>query len=116
MQAFSNLVKARESATWTDHDIAVATSLARQMVIHAELIQIVKTEGVMIDHERKGLIPHPAIASAVGLSGSIKNQCAMLGLTASQRGVAGGKQATRNGHEQNLRSAFEGNDTSRLFA
>jgi hypothetical protein len=106
--AFNKLIQARETATWSSHDVATATSLARQLVLHARLIETVKAEGVMVEHERKGLVAHPALAAAVALSGAIKNWSAMLGLTASQRGVSGARQDVRNQHEQAMRDPMAG--------
>lgn len=103
---FQDILKARETSTWTDHDVRVATGLARQTVLHAQLVKIVADEGVLYDHPRKGLVAHPAIAAACSLGSSIKAQTTQLGLSASQRGLAGAKQQVRNQHEQSVRSAF----------
>lgn len=106
LAAFNKIIRSRETASWSQHDIDTATSLARQMVIHADLIQTVKTEGTTIEHPKKGLIVHPAIAASVSLAGAIKGLSTLLGLSASQRGVAGNRQAIRNQHEQILRDAL----------
>ena len=103
---FDKLIQARESSTWTPHDVTTATVLARQIVQHAQLVDTVAREGVMINHPKKGLIAHPAIAASVSLAGAIKSQTTTLGLSASQRGVAGSRQQVRNQHEQAMRGAF----------
>lgn len=103
---FEEIIQARELATWTPHDLAVATSLAQILTEIADLHVLVREQGLMIEHERKGLIPHPALATIVSLTGSAKSLQTTLGVSAAQRGISGSKQARRNVQEQGLRSSF----------
>jgi hypothetical protein len=103
---FDAVVTGRERSTWSDHDLGVATSLSKQIVMHRRLLEVVAREGVMIEHDKKGLIAHPAIGASVTLAGAIKGQATLLGLSASQRGLAGARQQVRNDHEQVLRDAL----------
>lgn len=104
---FIRIVKSREVTTWSEHDLSLATNLALTQVQYLDAMHAVKTQGRTIVNERGTPVTNPETGALNQLSGAVRAFTATLGLSASQRGVAGSKQASRNQAEQQARKVIE---------
>lgn len=93
---FDAVIASRENDTWLDADIEAATKLARIAVEMNECWDQLKTEGRIIYTDKGWPAANPLVGLYAQLSGLYQKHRTGLGLTASQRGVSGNKQAKRN--------------------
>lgn len=104
---FNRVMTSREVSTWSDHDLAIATQLAQSHVLYQKCVAEIKSLGIWIYNNKGTPIANPAGAMMNQLASSIRASSATLGLSASQRGVSGGKQQNRNEAEQVARKVIE---------
>jgi hypothetical protein len=104
---FHRIVKSRESSTWSDYDLALATDLAMTQVQFLDAMDCVKREGRTVRNERGTPVVNPETGALNQLSGAVRAFTATLGLSASQRGVAGTKQKGRNLAETEARKIID---------
>jgi phage terminase small subunit len=104
---FIRIVKSREVTTWSEHDLSMATNLALTQVQYLDAMHAVKTQGRTMVNERGTPVTNPETGALNQLSGAVRAFTATLGLSASQRGVAGAKQTSRNQAEQLARKVIE---------
>jgi phage terminase small subunit len=116
MIVFEHLVRSRELATWTDHDLQLAANLAQIQCQLSAAIASVKKHGRMIVGSDGVLKVNPEVQFIIQLSNSVKSTTNLLGLSASHRGVAGSKQKIRDMHERDARSIIEANKNDDLLA
>jgi phage terminase small subunit len=96
---FEGIINSREKNTWSDHDLREAGKLAQlQNHYEHEWTQLM-SEGSVTMNQRGTEIENPRNRVCMTLQGTIKALSSALGLTASQRGVSGNKQAHRNERE-----------------
>jgi phage terminase small subunit len=107
MTYFHRIIKSREISTWSDHDIAIATNLAMTQIQYLDAMKSVKEQGRTTINERGTPVINPETAALNQLSSSVRAFTAVLGLSASQRGVSGAKQTVRNQAELNARKVLE---------
>jgi hypothetical protein len=88
---FSSIIDSRERSTWLPADIGAATQLAKLQCTYEQQMNEAVDDGLIED----GVI-NPRLKAADILFSQIDKACRRLGLTASQRGVSGHKQAKRN--------------------
>ena len=103
---FDRIIRSRELDTWSEHDLALATHLAQTQRQFSEAMQVVKTEGRTTLNPRGTPVAHPEVAALNQLAGSVRSFTAQLGLSASQRGVAGQHQQSRNAAEREARAVL----------
>jgi P27 family predicted phage terminase small subunit len=113
---FNRVMKSREVSSWSDHDLAIATELAQSHVMYQDCITDVKENGRSILNERGTPVANPAAAMMNQLSSTVRAFSATLGLSASQRGLAGGKQDGRNKAEQFARKVIQKASEDSLLA
>lgn len=98
MARFQAIIGSRERETWTPADIGMATKLAELEIEWHRERELVKREGSVIDDKM-----NPRVKVCEGIFAQINRARRDLGLSASQRGVSGHKQAKRN--QQDVKSA-----------
>jgi phage terminase small subunit len=103
---FNRIVQSREVTTWSPHDLALATDLALTQVQYLDAMHAVKTQGRTMLNDRGTPVVNPETGALNQLSGAVRAFTATLGLSASQRGVAGAKQTSRNQAEQQARAVI----------
>jgi phage terminase small subunit len=113
---FIRIVKSRELSTWSPHDLTLATDLAMCQVQYLDAMHSVKTQGRSIVNDRGTPITNPETGALNQLSSAVRSFTATLGLSASQRGVAGAKQASRNESEQQARKVIDRVSSTDLLA
>ena len=99
LEVFYGVVASRERETWSAHDLRQAAKLARLEVQHEQEQLLYLAEGTLVHNERGTQIENPRGRACATIQNTIKSLSSSLGLTASQRGVAGEKQAKRNEFE-----------------
>ncbi|MEO0315230.1 MAG: hypothetical protein RI928_1686 [Pseudomonadota bacterium] len=104
MIVFEHLVRSREVSTWSDHDLQMAANLAQTQVQFQGAMDSIKKHGRTLINERGTPVANPECMALNQLGSAIRAFTSQLGLSASQRGVAGNKQKTRNETERNARS------------
>ena len=100
LRVFNALIASRETETWSDADIEVVTRLARITVEMDALWEQYKTEGPVIENNRGTPVENPVLRAHNSITQIYKMLRSSLGLTASQRGISGHKQAKRNQQDQ----------------
>jgi phage terminase small subunit len=104
---FHRAIRSREISTWSEHDLGIATQLAITQVMFFDASTAVKTQGRTVINDRGTPVANPETAAMNQLSMAVKALSAALGLSASQRGVAGSAQAGRNKAEQEARNIID---------
>jgi phage terminase small subunit len=105
---YEALVKSREMDTWTDNDLFMACHASRVAVSIDELWEKVREHGYVQTDDRTGRIySNPELGAIRELSFSLQAYNRMMGLSASQRGIAGSKQKERNDKEKGARGVLD---------
>lgn len=113
-RAFNALIDSREVDTWLDADIEMATRLSKLMVYMDSLWAQCMEEGPTFYNEKGTLCENPIFRTHNTLTQNYKTLKAALGLSASQRGVAGNKQAKRNQQDAAAKKTVKGKPTSKI--
>jgi len=101
------VVKSRETSTWDDNHVLLATNLA---VTYAQLDQAnneIKARGLMVKNDRGTPVVNPVVTAKASLMSSVLQLNKALGLSASQMGVSGKEQDSRNKADREARGLIE---------
>lgn len=104
---FKDVMKSREVSTWSDYDLITATNLALTLDAMDEQWDDLKINGWKVYSERGTPVKNPASDQLNQLAASARSYSATLGLSASQRGLAGSKQDSRNKAELSAREIIK---------
>ena len=107
---FQGVVASRERDTWSEHDLRQAVKLAKLEVRYSLEWDTLIGEGLVLVNERGTQIENPRNRVYNTLLNGINQISSKLGLTASQRGVAGNKQAGRNDQQTQAKMAIDTDD------
>lgn len=104
---FGRVVKSRETESWDENHILLATNLA---VTYAQVDLAnadIAERGLMTKSDRGTPVVNPAITAKSSLMATVLQLNKALGLSASQIGVAGKDQESRNKADRAARSVLE---------
>jgi phage terminase small subunit len=104
---FQRVVKSREITTWDDNHVLLATNLA---VTYAQLDHAnneIKSRGLMVKNDRGTPVVNPVVTAKASLMSSVLQLNKALGLSASQMGVSGKEQDSRNKADRAARNLIE---------
>lgn len=104
---FRRVVKSRETSTWDDNHILLATNLA---VTYAQLDHAnaeIQSRGLMVKNDRGTPVVNPVVTAKASLMSSVLQLNKALGLSASQMGVSGKDQDARNRADREARGIIE---------
>ena len=104
---FDRIVKSRETSTWDDNHIILATNLCVNYVQVDEANNEINTKGLMVLSEKGWPVTNPAIAAKQSLMSTVLQLNKALGLSASQMGVAGKDQESRNKADREARKVLD---------
>ena len=104
---FNRVVRSIETEVWDENSILLATNLAVSYVQLDEANAEINEKGLMVLSEKGWPVTNPAISAKQSLMSTVLQLNKALGLSASQRGVAGNKQTARNKAEQQAREVIE---------
>ena len=113
---FDITVRSRETDTWSEIDLVTAANLAQELALIEVIRADLATEGLAITNDRGTPISNPknnALTSHVSAMQSLQR---MLGLSASQKGMATGSQRQRNHAEMQARKVVKRASTDSLLA
>jgi len=105
---FDGYLGSREVETWSDADIEALTKLAKVAVEMDVCWADIQREGRTIFTEKGWPAANPQLSVYSQLSGIYTKQRTALGLTASQRGISGNKQAGRNQQDAKAKKTVKG--------
>ena len=98
-EIFYGIISSRERETWSKHDLRQAAKLARLEVQYEKEQILYLQEGTVMENQRGTQVENPRGRACATIQLTIKNLTTGLGLSASQRGIAGSKQSSRNEFE-----------------
>ena len=104
---FKFIVVAREHETWSDNDRLIAANLAKTYAAIDQLWADIDREGYVVENQRGTPVANPKVSALNSMTSAMQSLNKTLGLSASQRGLSGAKQATRNMAEQQARKVIE---------
>lgn len=116
MTHFNRIVKSREVETWSEHDVLIATHMALTYGAIDDQWDDLKINGWKVFSERGTPVKNPASDQLNQLASSVRAFSAVLGLSASQRGLSGSKQTTRNQAEKTAREIINKASSDDLLA
>lgn len=116
LEYFNGIVHAREAQTWGRNDKLIAANLAKTYAAIDELWDNIKTEGYTTLNQRGTPVANPAVSALSQMTSAMQALNRTLGLSASQRGLAGAKQATRNQADSKAREILENASDDSLLA
>jgi hypothetical protein len=96
MSHFKRIVNDRETGSWSDNHLHIATELAITYALIESATTILDSEGMMLKNDRGTMVTNPMVSARLQLSGSALHLNKALGLSASQKGLSGSPQAKRN--------------------
>ena len=65
---FKRVVNSREADSWSEHDLSIATQLAKTMRRFEDLQNQLDSEGLTLVNERGTTIAHPLLNASMGMS------------------------------------------------
>ena len=104
---FNRVVKSRETESWDENHILLATNLAVTYVQVDLANADIAERGLMTKSDRGTPVVNPAITAKSSLMATVLQLNKALGLSASQMGVAGKDQEARNKAERTARKVIE---------
>lgn len=116
MELFNFVTSSRETASWSDNDLWVASTLAQVMWQLEEVKLDLDAEEVTQRNDRGTRIANPLFAVQTQLLSQLQALNKTLGLSASQRGLSGAPQNARNQADAQAREIINNAATKRLLA
>ena len=113
---FDRIVSSREVTSWSDYDLSLACQLSQAIERLSDIDKHIKNDGLMIEKHNGSMVSHPLLNASVSVSGTIQSLSRTLGLSASQRGLAGGDQDKRNLADRNAKDTVNKAKGSKLLA
>lgn len=103
---FKFIVIAREHETWSDNDLLIAANLSKTYAAINQLWKDIEVEGYVVENQRGTPVANPKVSALNSMTSAMQSLNKTLGLSASQRGLSGAKQAVRNTAEQQARKVL----------
>jgi hypothetical protein len=116
MELFGFVTSSRESSSWSDNDLWVASTLAQVMWQLEEVKLDLEAEEVTQRNERGTRIANPLFAVQTQLLSQLQALNKTLGLSASQRGLSGAPQQSRNQADAHARAIINKASEDSLLA
>jgi len=104
---FGRVVRSRETESWDENHILLATNLAVTYAQVDEANNEINSKGLMVLSEKGWPVTNPAISAKQSLMSTILQLNKALGLSASQIGVAGKDQESRNKADRETRKVLD---------
>lgn len=104
---FGRVVRSRETESWDENHILLATNLAVTYAQVDEANNEINSKGLMVLSEKGWPVTNPAISAKQSLMSTILQLNKALGLSASQMGVAGKDQESRNKADRETRKVLD---------
>ena len=112
---FEGIIAARETATWTAHDIAIATQLAAFMNQLQRIGEEIEADGLTVENHRGTTVANPLLAASMGVASTVQSLTRTLGLSAPQRDLSSPAQGKKNAADAKARAAIEKAEATSLL-
>jgi phage terminase small subunit len=113
---FNMIVTSREASSWDQNHLLLAANLAITYVqLDDANLEIAET-GFMARSPKGTPVPNPAISAKTSLTSSILQMTRTLGLSASQNGLSGAPQQSRNEADSKARAIIDKISSEDLLA
>lgn len=116
LEHFRRVVNSRETSTWSENDRTLACYLAKTYSAMDALWVEVLGEGFTVVNERGTPVANPSTTALNNFTGQARSLNSALGISASQKGVSGKAQASRNEAEIGARDIIKKTSASKLLA
>jgi phage terminase small subunit len=103
---FDRIAISREVDTWSSHDVTIACQLAKALTTLELAQDQLRVDGLTIENARGSQVAHPLLHASMSMASTVQQLTKTLGLSASQRGLSGPKQQSRNLAEQTARKVI----------
>lgn len=107
LKYFQGIVTAREHDTWSDNDKLIAANLSKTYAAIDLLWSDINVEGYTIVNQRGTPVANPKVSALSSMTSAMQALNKTLGLSASQRGLSGAKQGSRNMAEREARDIIQ---------
>lgn len=104
---FDKIVRSRETESWDENHILLATNLAVSYAQVDAANEDIETRGLMTKSDKGTPVVNPAVTAKSSLMATVLQLNKALGLSASQMGVAGKEQESRNKADRTARKVIE---------
>jgi P27 family predicted phage terminase small subunit len=104
---FDKIVRSRETESWDENHILLATNLAVTYAQVDAANEDIETRGLMTKSDKGTPVVNPAVTAKSSLMATVLQLNKALGLSASQMGVAGKEQESRNKADRTARKVIE---------
>ena len=104
---FKYIVNARETATWSDNDLFIASTLAKTYRRIEELGEALDRDGFTQVNDKGTQISNPIFAALTQAQAQVQAINRTLGLSASQRALTSSAQKNRNDADSHAREVIE---------
>jgi hypothetical protein len=101
---FDGILTDREHSSWSPNHVVIAANLAKTYAAIDQLWIDLNDRGFTLINEKGTPVANPSVSALSQMTSAMQALNRTLGLSASQRGLAGSKQAARN---QTAREADE---------
>lgn len=107
---FDIVVESREGVTWTRNDLMAAVHLAKCYTRLEALQNDIEREGFTQTNARGTEVSNPKMTALASATMAMQTLTRILGLTATQKGLAHPSQRDRNRAEQKIREGLDTED------
>jgi len=104
---FDRVCKSRETESWDENHILLATNLAVTYAQVDAANEDIEKRGLMTKSDKGTPVVNPAVTAKSSLMATVLQLNKALGLSASQMGVAGKDQEARNKADRQARKVIE---------
>ena len=116
MTYFQGIVIDREASSWSPNHLLIACNLAKTYAAIDDLWRDIRDQGYTIVNERGTPVANPSVSALSNMTNAMQALNRTLGLSASQRGLSGEKQAARNRVEKGINERNAEADSHSLLA
>jgi hypothetical protein len=100
---FNQITSDREAASWSSNHLTIATNLAKTYAAIDRLWDEISDEGFTTVNDRGTTVANAKVTVLNQMTQAMQSLNRTLGLSASQRGLAGAKQGDRNKNDRKVR-------------
>lgn len=107
LAAFNGIVRSRETASWSEYELMLATQLAEAMVLSDQYTNEIKRVGPTYIRPNGDISYNPLVSARDSMSRTVLQLTRVLALQAQAQGKGGTQQAKRNAADRAARGVLE---------
>jgi hypothetical protein len=113
---FDWIISSREASTWSPNDLVIVVNLARTFQRLEVLNTALSEEGFTQENNRGTQVANPIFLALTQTQHQVQALSKTLGLSASQKGLAGDRQTGRNVAEREAKAVIDKVSSTDLLA